>query len=131
MHEMSIAQSLVDLIAEQLDATPGVRVGGVCVRVGALSGVVPAALRSAWPAAARGTVAARAVLRIDEQAVVVHCPACGGERAARGVQSLRCATCGAPSADVRRGRELELVSLEVFDDEATDPGSADADPEEQ
>jgi hydrogenase nickel incorporation protein HypA/HybF len=132
MHELSVAQNLVDLIAEQLAAGPAVaRVRTVRVRVGALSGVVPAALRSAWPAAARGTPFRRAVLQIDEEPVVLWCGACAAERPARGVQSLRCATCGAPSADVRGGRELELVSLEVSDDETPNPRSANADPEEQ
>lgn len=113
MHEMSIAQSLVDLVAEQLAPTPEVVVRAVRVRIGELSGVIPEALRSAWPAASRQSVAEGAALRIEPQAVTLWCAACGGERPARSVQSLRCATCGTPSDDVRRGREMELVALEV------------------
>src|SRR4051812_28889213 len=102
MHEVSIAQSLVDLVAEQVAPTPQVMVRAVRVRIGALSGVVPEALQSAWAVAARRTVAAGAALRIEPQAVTLWCEACAAERPAWGVQSLRCATCGTPSNDVRR-----------------------------
>jgi hydrogenase nickel incorporation protein HypA/HybF len=113
MHEMSIAQSLVDLVAEQLAPTPEVLVRAVRVRIGELSGVIPEALQSAWPAASRRTIAAGAALRIEPQAVTLWCETCRDERPARSVQSLRCASCGTPSNDVRRGREMELLALEV------------------
>ena len=130
MHELSVAQSLVDLITEQIAVTVAVRVRSVRVVVGELSGVVPAALRSAWPAASRGTAVAAALLQIDEQPVVLWCARCLTESPTLGVQSLRCAACGTPSNDVRRGRELELLSIEVTD-EAENPGSPHADPQEQ
>ena len=115
MHELSIAQSLVDLVVEQVATTPDVRVSCVRVRIGELSGVIPQALRSAWPLASRKTPVAGASLLIDEQPILLWCPRCAREAPARGVQSLRCAACGTPSNDVRRGRDMELVSLEVSD----------------
>jgi hydrogenase nickel incorporation protein HypA/HybF len=115
MHELSIAQSLVDLITEQTLSLPHARVRTVRVRIGDLSGVVPDALRSAWPAATRGTPSAAADLVIDAQPVLLWCDQCRAERPARNVQSLRCATCGTPSNDVRHGREMELLTIEVLE----------------
>ena len=47
MHELSIALSILDLVAEQAERQPG-RIVAVHVKLGALAGVVPAALRSAF-----------------------------------------------------------------------------------
>ena len=65
MHELSIALSLVELASEELARLGDVRLGAVHVRVGTLSGVVPAALRFSFDVAADGTTIAGARLEIE------------------------------------------------------------------
>jgi len=117
MHEISIAQSLVDEVVARLDdddAGPS-RVTSLTLRIGVMSGVVPEALRFAFDAAMRRTPLDGARLEIEAVPLVVWCPACGGERELVGPQRLRCPACAAPTPRIVRGRELELVSIEVVD----------------
>jgi len=82
------------------------------MRVGALSGAVPEALRFAFDAVTRGTMAEGAGLEIDEVSAVCHCASCRLEFPASDL-FCECPRCNRPSAEIRRGRELELTSLEV------------------
>jgi hydrogenase nickel incorporation protein HypA/HybF len=68
VHEISIALSLIQLVEEQLMIRPDgetVSVTALTVEVGSLSGVVPAALRSAFGAAVEGTRLQQARLDIQ------------------------------------------------------------------
>ncbi|MGC4033884.1 MAG: hydrogenase maturation nickel metallochaperone HypA [Tepidisphaeraceae bacterium] len=120
MHEISIAQSLIDVVVEQLIESGASRVKTVTVEVGDLSGVVPAALQSAFASAIRseeGLAGAKLVIR--PVAVTIHCPHCQADQLAVSVQSLVCRVCGTPSNVVTAGRELDVISIEV-DDAAAD-----------
>jgi hydrogenase nickel incorporation protein HypA/HybF len=68
MHELSIALGLVELASEEAARQGRVRVETLYVRVGALSGVVPSALRFSFDVAAGGTAIEGAVLEIEEVA---------------------------------------------------------------
>lgn len=112
MHELSIALGIVDMAAEEVGRRGG-RVVAVHLKVGPLSGVVPAALRSAFELAREPEPAvAAAELVIEEVPVVARCSACAAERAVS-FPELRCPACGGPTPDVVRGRELEVVALEI------------------
>ena len=84
------------------------------VRVGPLSGVVVDALRFAFEALAPGTPAAGARLDIEETAITIHCPRCGADFATP-LGSYQCPSCGSTDGELRGGKELELVSIEVPD----------------
>ncbi len=111
MHELSIALSILD-VAEEEAGRHGGRVVGVRLRLGTLSGVVKEALVSAYDLAREGTPLAQAELVVEEVPLVVYCPACAAEQTLP-AQELRCPACGGPTAKVVRGRELEVVALEI------------------
>ncbi len=112
MHELSIALSILDLAAEEADRHAG-RVTAVHLRLGPLSGVVKDALLSAYGLAREGTSLAAADLVIEEVPLMAYCPACAVERELASPQLLCCPACGAATPEVVRGRELEVVALEV------------------
>jgi hydrogenase nickel incorporation protein HypA/HybF len=112
MHELSIALGIVDVAAEEAARRAGGRVAAVHLRLGRLSGVVPDALRSAFELARENSPLAAAELVIEEVPVAAHCPACAAERAVP-FPELVCPTCGTPTPEVVRGRELEVVALEI------------------
>ena len=112
MHELSIALSLVDLAQEEAGRQGG-RVCAVHLRIGALAGVVPAALVASYEMAAFQTPLEGSRLVIEEVPVVVFCPTCQVQRVLEGVQSFCCPECATPTPQVERGRELELVALEI------------------
>lgn len=112
MHELSIALSILDIAEEEAARHEG-RVAAVHLRLGALSGVVREALVSAFELAREGTTMAAAELVVEEVPIAAYCPACTVEVLPPSMLELRCPACGTPTPEVRRGRELEVVALEI------------------
>lgn len=112
MHELSIARSLIE-IAEGEAKRLAVEVEAVHVKIGALSGVVDQALLYAYDIAVEGTALEGSRLVIEAVPVRIYCQSCAAEFTLVGIQSFACPQCGLPSGDLRAGRELDIVSLEV------------------
>lgn len=112
MHELSIAHSLVDLATAAAAEAGVTRVDAVHLRLGAMSGVVKDALLFSFEVAAADTPLAGARLEIEDVPVQVYCPACDVISPLSNIQSFRCPRCETPTADIRSGRELDLVALE-------------------
>jgi hydrogenase nickel incorporation protein HypA/HybF len=108
MHELSIAQSVVDAVCERAGDRP---VHRVRLRVGALTAVVPDAMRFCFDLAVEGTVAEGARLDIEHRAGAVHCRACGADAVL--VDVIPLCPCGSADVEVIAGRELQIVSMEV------------------
>lgn len=116
MHELSIAQNLVD-IAEQAARDAGASaVQAVHLRLGVFSGVVKDALLFAYDIATENTLLQDSELIIEEVALTIHCATCQTDIELPSLQSFTCPHCGMPSMDIRAGREIEIVSLEVLDE---------------
>ena len=113
MHELSIAASIVDAVTETAAAYPGAQVREVRLRVGALASVIEDSLQFCWGVSTEGTPLAGAKLVVRMLPVIIRCPACGVDEELPGVQSFRCPRCGAPAADLRQGRELEIEAIEI------------------
>lgn len=112
MHEAGLAQTALEVAAESARGRGATRIHRLTLRVGDLSGVVPEALRFAFEALSPGTPAEGAAFDIEVVPVECHCATCDLLfRPADVVYA--CPACGALSGDVRRGHELELVSMEV------------------
>lgn len=112
MHELSIALSILDLAAEEAERHGG-RVAAVHLRLGSLSGVVREALVSAYDLARERTPLARAELVVEEVPIVTYCPSCAIEVTPPAMYDLRCPACGTATPELVRGRELEIVALEI------------------
>lgn len=121
MHELSIAASITEAVTEAAAAhpaaNPGARVVAVRLRVGALAAVVEDSLQFCWGVTTENTPLAGSALVVRVLPVVVHCAACDLDAEIAGVQSFRCPRCGALTADLRQGRELEIESIEIEEPE--------------
>jgi hydrogenase nickel incorporation protein HypA/HybF len=113
VHEISVALSLIEGIQETASKQGIGKVNAVHVRVGALSGIVRDALLFSWDVATENTVAAGSRLCIEEIPLVVFCERCEGERTPRPGTGLLCPDCGTPAPHIVRGREMQLIALEV------------------
>jgi hydrogenase nickel incorporation protein HypA/HybF len=112
MHELSITLRVVETLTEELrDEIGDVRL--VRLRVGALSGVVPDALRFAWDVACHETRLAGSELHIEQVGVRIWCDVCDREQVLPDVIPMRCPICAAPASRVLSGRELEILSVEM------------------
>ncbi|MCD6308585.1 MAG: hydrogenase maturation nickel metallochaperone HypA [Candidatus Latescibacteria bacterium] len=121
MHELSIAQDIVTVVAEHLADYPGAIVGTIDVIIGRYSGVDPEALRFAFPVAAAETVVDGARLAIETRPFVFTCRACGAMLDSQG--TIRCPRCGSADVELTSGKELEITAIEVeLPDEADGDG---------
>ena len=109
MHELSIAQAIVDVALRHAGED---RVTAVAVRVGKLRQVVPSALEFSFELCAHGTPAEGAVLELDVIPVTVACRNCAATSEPDGFP-LACTACGGLDVEVVRGRELQVESLEL------------------
>jgi hydrogenase nickel incorporation protein HypA/HybF len=113
MHELSIAQSLIELACEAAEREGAARVVKLSVRIGALSGVVKEALVFSFDLAAEDTACGGAVLAIEDVPLTVMCPRCHSPQTLPRIYQFSCPACGTPTPEVLTGRELDLVSIEV------------------
>jgi hydrogenase nickel incorporation protein HypA/HybF len=113
VHELSIAQSIVDIATEESRRQSGARVETVWVEVGALSGVVKDALLFSWELACQDSAAEGSRLEIEEVRVRVRCGTCGVESDTASEFDLRCTSCGSGATEVVRGTELRVTALEL------------------
>jgi hydrogenase nickel incorporation protein HypA/HybF len=112
VHEYGIMQSTLDTAIQQARAAGASRIHVLRLRVGRLSGVVTDALEFAFEALRSGTPAADARLDIETVPAVLWCAACQVEFESPEFL-CECPTCGAVSGELRHGREMELVSMEI------------------
>lgn len=112
MHELSIMAEALRMAEEAAEAAKAERIVAVRLRVGRLSGVVPEAMEFAWDVVCRDTLAEGALLRIESVPAVCWCAYCQSEFESPDFFS-ECPRCLQPSGDLRRGRELEIVNVEV------------------
>ncbi|NWG40193.1 MAG: hydrogenase maturation nickel metallochaperone HypA [Hydrogenophilaceae bacterium] len=112
MHELSIAQALIEQVEAIACDRHAEYATKIRVKIGPLSGVVPELLASAFPLAAAGTIAEQAKLQWVAAPIRVRCQACGAETDAT-VNRLLCAACGDWHTQVISGDELILESVEL------------------
>jgi len=115
MHELAICQALIGEVVEVANAERATAVSDIYVSVGPLSGAEPPLMHNAFPIAAAGTVADRAMLHLEEAPVRVRCTACDRDSEAA-VNRLVCAHCGDWRTTLVSGDEL-LLRRVVFERE--------------
>ncbi len=120
MHELSIALGIIDVVNDEVQKRGEVRVTAVHLKLGALSGVDKDALLFSFDVASAGTPVEGARLEIENVPVAIFCSKCGEEKVIRSIQHLVCPVCGEHSGDVQRGRELQVVALELEQVEAVE-----------
>lgn len=114
MHEFSLVVGMLDLAERAARADGAERITALWLDVGALAGVVPEALTFAFEGARVGTMAAEAELHVNFLPALAYCASCATTFTLDDRFGIAmCPTCDTPSADLRQGRELHLVRLEV------------------
>jgi hydrogenase nickel incorporation protein HypA/HybF len=112
MHELALAESILDAVGRELGEYPGAAPIRVGVRVGALAAVDVDALRFCFEIALRGSKWPQ--LKLDAQVISgeVHCLACGHRMRAE-ITVLDCVRCGSMQTVMHGSDELDLTYLEV------------------
>jgi hydrogenase nickel incorporation protein HypA/HybF len=112
MHEMSLVESMIELIESESRTRGFARVSRVRLAIGALGHVEPEAMRFCFDAVARGTIVEGAQLDIRTVPGEAWCLDCG-KRVAIAERHGACPDCGRYHMQMTGGDELRLDELEV------------------
>ena len=91
------------------------------IRLGELSAMTRA-LHFCFGSASQGTSCEGAILNIEDIRLTVFCDTCDSVKTPSGRYNFRCPDCGMPTPTVVTGREMQLVSIELY--EASEPTPA-------
>lgn len=110
MHEVSIAEGILEVVERNAEAN-GIRaVGAVRVAVGELAGVDIPSLEFAWTSVRRGSVADQAALVLERPPGRAWCMTCGKEVPLRRYGEP-CPDCGGFQLMATGGTELRVVDF--------------------
>jgi hydrogenase nickel incorporation protein HypA/HybF len=112
MHEMSIAESVLQIIEESARAEGCARVKTVWLEIGQLACVEKEALRFCFDAVMKDSIAEGAQLEIVETAGQGRCTQCGGEAQIAALYEA-CPQCGSYTMQVIAGDVMRVKELEV------------------
>ncbi|MDA8077979.1 MAG: hydrogenase maturation nickel metallochaperone HypA [Nitrospiraceae bacterium] len=113
MHEVSIAQSIIEIVSGQCRKGGYSGITSIRVRIGRASGIMPDALLFAFDAIKVESPATGAVLEIEEVCVSGRCRDCGRDFSVEEEYVLNCPLCGGPAFEIKTGREMEIIDMEV------------------
>jgi len=117
MHELSIAQGILDIIRQYVRPEQAAAIRRVQVNLGRLSGVVPESLDFCFSAIVADTPLQAARLDIVRTATVACCNDCGGRFAIEDLVFL-CGQCGSTSLRVVSGTDLKVVEIELDEEQS-------------
>jgi len=112
MHEMALAEGVLQILQDQAKAQDFATVKTVWLEIGELSHVSPEAISFCFDAVTRGTLAGGATLEIIRTPGKAWCHDCGE---AVCVSSLiaPCPTCGGHKLQVTEGEDMRVREVEV------------------
>lgn len=117
MHELSIAQSIVDIIHQYVPEDQAGDVRLVRIKVGPLAGVVPDSLDFCFEAIVNDTSLSKARLDIEETPLQSQCVTCHEVFMVEQAVFV-CPQCGSGETRVISGTELQVMEIELSDRQA-------------
>ncbi len=113
MHELSIAQSILDIAITECRKAEYKRVNSISLRIGKVSGIKVRSLLFAFDIIKIDTIAQGAALICEEVPVAGYCPECRNNFTAASELVLACPECGGTRFSINGGRELDIVEIDV------------------
>jgi hydrogenase nickel incorporation protein HypA/HybF len=114
MHELSIAQNILEIVEQHLPPGNGYAVKSVKLKLGELAGVVQDSLEFCFCAIIPGTRVAGATLDIERIPLRARCEQCYTVFAVE-ENDFSCSACGGSAVSVVSGRELQVTEIEIDD----------------
>ena len=114
MHELSLAQNIVEIVHQYVPPEESWSVKSVRLKVGDLSGVVADSLDFCFTAIIADTALSGTTLEIDRIPYTLHCMDCNDTFISEfGV--VLCPKCGGDRTEVVAGTEMQVVEIELRD----------------
>jgi len=112
MHEMSIAQSMIDIIKEEMRKADAGTLRSVHLNIGKMSAIVPDALSFCFEIITEGTKMEGARLIIDIIPLKGYCYTCEKEFEIKDYV-FACPLCGGTKFNTISGQDLSIKEIEV------------------
>ncbi len=120
---MGIAAQIVEISVSSIpDSYENVRVETIHLKIGKLTAIVPDSLRFCFEIVAKDTPLAGATLTIEEVPIVARCLSCDYQWTIHEPVFV-CGKCQSGTIDVVSGRELDIVSIEIEQEDDSDKHS--------
>jgi hydrogenase nickel incorporation protein HypA/HybF len=116
MHEMSLMESVREIVDEAVRAHGASRVAVVRLRIGALASVDPEALRFAFDVVMKGGPAEAAALEIESAPGAAWCWDCAAT-VALGAAEVACPACGGHRLEITGGTEMRVHEIDLAADQ--------------
>jgi hydrogenase nickel incorporation protein HypA/HybF len=118
MHELSIAQNIVEIIRQSVTDENLGNVRGIRLKIGEVSGVVADTLEFSYTAITSATELSSSKLLIEKIPFKLKCKICGDE--SYNEFGLRiCESCGSSDTEVLSGTELQIIEVELAEEGIT------------
>ena len=112
MHELSITQSILDLVISEAQKQGASKITLIRLKVGELTNVDPASVEFYLEIIGKGTIAEGVKLEAEMLPLTAECSDCG-QRFRLESWASACPHCGSTSSKLVTGRELFVESIEV------------------
>jgi len=114
MHELSIAEAIINSTLDEITEYEGSKVEEVGLRIGSLSGVMPDALDFAFGIAVRDTRLDGSSLKMEIVPATGICSDCG-EKCSFEMTPFACPACGSFNIELEGGYELDISYIKIED----------------
>ena len=112
MHEMSIAQSLIEIIREEMLKNNARVLRSVRLNIGQMTALVPDALSFCFEVITAATELEGTKLIMDIIPIIGFCQLCENEFEIRDY-AFECPSCGSTKIEIISGQDLSIVEMEV------------------
>jgi len=112
MHEMAIAQSMLDLALEQAEKAGARKLGKINLIIGEMTGVVGKSMQFYFDFISKSTIAEGATLVIKTVPMTARCHECN-RQFELGELDWACPHCKSSRLEIVGGKELFVESIEV------------------
>jgi hydrogenase nickel incorporation protein HypA/HybF len=112
MHELSIAQNILQIVAEEATRNQATRVSGIKIKAGEMRGIVPESLSFCFDFVSRGTLAEGAKIDIERIPIQAQCKQCQTTFSVENYQFI-CPLCHSKEVDLTQGMELLVHEIEA------------------
>jgi hydrogenase nickel incorporation protein HypA/HybF len=112
MHELSIAQNIIEIIQQRVPEPEWKQVAAVRVKVGAVAGIVPDSLKFSFQAITAESALCNAQLITEHVPFRVHCLTCSATTENEDGFAM-CGECESTDIQLLSGTELHVVEIEL------------------
>lgn len=112
MHEMSLAEAILEIVREEMSKHSAKGLRSVKVCAGVLSMVVPESLKFCFEVLIDGTELQGAELIIEEVPLKAYCKDCLGNFSSKSYL-FECPTCGGSDIEITDGQGLYVAEMEI------------------